>query len=148
MTSFEDVLESGEPLVYRVKGRSMLPMLMENRDIVIIEKPGSRLKKYDVAFFMSGDQYVLHRVIRVKKDHYITRGDNNLVSEKAPEEAVIGVLTGFVQDGKRFSVDDEEYVSYYKKRLRRYPLRVVYRKLKLRGPYLRIKSLFSGKSES
>ncbi len=145
MTSFEDVLERGEPLIYRVTGYSMLPMLKENRDIVIIEKPESRLKKYDVALFRYEDHYVLHRVVRVKKDRYITRGDNNLNSETVPDGAVLGVLTSFVQDGRKISVSDDEYAAYYKKRLRLYPLRFIYRKL--RGLSIRVKRALKGSSK-
>ena len=123
MTSFEEILDSGKPLVYKVKGYSMLPMLHQNRDLVVIEKPKGRLKKYDVAFYKSGENYILHRVIRVKKGCYIIRGDNNSASERVPDEAILGVLTSYVRNGAERSVTDPDYIAYYKRRVRRNPLR-------------------------
>lgn len=130
MTSFETILDRGEPLVYKVTGRSMLPMLTEGRDLVILEKPKARLKKYDVAFYRSEGRYILHRVIRPKNGYYVIRGDNNINNEKIPEEDVLGVLTAFVQDGKKISAEDEVYVRYCRKRVRSFPIRFVIRKLR------------------
>ena len=81
--TFEKLLEEDGKLVYRTRGVSMEPMLRQNRDLVVIEVPSSRLKKYDVALYRRGTSYVLHRVIGVKSDHYLIRGDN--VSAKGEE---------------------------------------------------------------
>ena len=44
LTRFEDILSGDGKLVYRTKGISMEPMLRQNRDLVIIRVPDSRLK--------------------------------------------------------------------------------------------------------
>ena len=67
-TTFEQLLAQDGRLVYKTKGTSMEPMLRQNRDLVIIEVPASRLKKYDVALYRRGESYVLHRVVDVKED--------------------------------------------------------------------------------
>ena len=41
--TFEELLEKDGRLVYKTKGVSMLPMLHQNRDLVIIQVPSSRL---------------------------------------------------------------------------------------------------------
>ena len=47
--SYEEILSSGSTLVYTNVGKSMMPMLRQRRDLLIIErKPPGRLKKYDV----------------------------------------------------------------------------------------------------
>ena len=94
MSTFEEILEKDGKLVYKTKGVSMNPMLYQNRDLVVIEVPKGRLKKYDVALYKRGKSYVLHRVIEVNDDGtYSIRGDNTYSIETVPEEAVIGVLT-------------------------------------------------------
>ncbi len=112
MSSFEEILAGGGTLVYKTRGRSMKPMLRENRDLVIIRSPGSRLKKYDIALYKRGGQYVLHRVIHVMPDHYLIRGDNTYSLEKVPDSAVIGVMTGFKRKGKEHRITDPGYRLY------------------------------------
>ena len=97
MSTFEEILEKDGKLVYKTKGVSMNPMLYQNRDLVVIEVPKGRLKKYDVALYKRGNSYVLHRVIGVNEDGtYSIRGDNTYSIETVPESAVIGVLTAFL----------------------------------------------------
>ena len=87
-------------IAYTTKGRSMEPLFHQGRDIVIISPPNGRLKPMDVALYRRGKAYVLHRVIEVTEDGYLIRGDNTYALERVPEEAVIGVLTGFKRKGK------------------------------------------------
>ena len=113
-TTFEELLARDGYLVYRTRGVSMEPMLRQNRDLVVIRPPSSRLKKYDVALYKRGDAYVLHRVIEDKGDHYLIRGDNTYALENVPDSAVIGVLTGFQRKGKQIDVCSRGYQRYVK----------------------------------
>ena len=124
MTTFEEILARDGKLVYKTKGRSMEPMLRQNRDLVTIEVPVSRLQKYDVALYKRGPSYVLHRVIEVKEGYYLIRGDNTYGLEQVPEENVIGVLTGFQRKGKPYKVSDSGYRRYVRFWNAIYPLRL------------------------
>lgn len=121
--TIEKILKRDGMLVYKTRGVSMRPMLRENRDLVIIRVPGSRLKKYDVALYKRGKYTVLHRVIRVEKDHYLIRGDNTYRMEIVPDSAVIGVLSKFQRDGKEISVENPAYQWYARFWTEIYPLR-------------------------
>ncbi len=112
-------------LVYKTKGVSMEPMLRQNRDLVILQVPDSRLHKYDVALYRRGASYVLHRVIRVRKDYYLFRGDNTYALERVPDEAVIGLLTGFQRNGRQYSVTSRAYRAYARLWTFIYPLRIL-----------------------
>ena len=141
MSTFEEILEEDGKLVYKTKGISMNPMLYQNRDLVVIEVPQGRLRKYDVALYRRGKSYVLHRVIGVNEDGtYSIRGDNTYSIETVPEEAVIGVLTGFVRDGRQYSVTDPEYQRYVKLWDAAYPVRSfnVHLKWRVKGVLRRI----------
>lgn len=141
MSTFEEILEKDGKLVYKTKGISMNPMLYQNRDLVVIEVPQGRLRKYDVALYRRGKSYVLHRVIGVNEDGtYSIRGDNTYSIETVPEEAVIGVLTGFVRDGRQYSVTDPEYQRYVKLWDAAYPVRSfnVHLKWRVKGVLRRI----------
>ena len=122
-TTFEEILARDGVLVYKTRGVSMEPMLRQNRDLVVIRVPVSRLQRYDVALYRRGDAYVLHRVIEVGKDHYLIRGDNTYTLEHVPDGAIIGVLTEFQRKGRRRSVTDRGYRLYVRLWCAMYPLR-------------------------
>lgn len=126
--SFEEVIDKHGALVYKTSGISMLPMLRQNRDIVFIEKPDGRLKKYDVALYKRGKKYILHRVIAVRENDYVIRGDNTYQKEYGISDSdVIGVLSAFVRDEKKYSVNDRGYKLYSRIWNAIYPVRLMYR---------------------
>ena len=126
--TFEEILARDGKLVYKVKGVSMLPMLRQNRDLVVIAPPQGRLKKYDVALYRRGSAYVLHRVIEVQEQGYRIRGDNTYAMENVPDAAVIGVLTDFSRKGRAYSVTDRTYRRYVRFWHAVYPARKLLKK--------------------
>lgn len=124
--TFEDLLARDGYLVYKTRGVSMEPMLRQNRDLVTIRVPASRLKKYDVALYKRGKTYVMHRVIGVASDHYLIRGDNTYAVETVPDSAVIGVLSAFKRKGKAHGVTEPGYRLYARLWHAVYPLRALF----------------------
>ena len=133
--TMEELLARDGKLVYRTRGVSMEPMLRQDRDLVVIQVPASRLHKYDVALYRRGKAYVLHRVIGVEADHYRIRGDNTYSVELVPDSAVIGVLSSFQRKGKTHSVTERGYRLYARVWHRLYPLRWFF--IRLRGAAVR-----------
>ena len=125
MKRIEETLARDGKLYYTIKGVSMLPMLHQGRDIVVICVPEGRLKRLDVALYRRGKQYVLHRVIHVTEWGYLIRGDNTYALEKVPEQDVIGVLKAFTRKGKSCSVEDRGYLRYARFWCAVYPVRAV-----------------------
>ena len=123
MGTFEEILKKDRRLVYKTRGISMLPMLHQNRDIVVIVPPEGQLKKYDVALYKRGSSYVLHRIIGIQDGEYLIRGDNTYRIEHVPQELVIGVLTGFVRNGKSYTAEDTGYQIYCRLWNAIYPMR-------------------------
>lgn len=125
----KELLEHGS-FVYTAKGISMLPLLRERRDLIIISRRSdARLKKYDTVLFRrdNGD-YVLHRIIKVQENGYIICGDNLEQMEPVREEQVLGVLTEIVRDGKKIQVTDASYLFYVHFWWDAYPVRFLYRR--------------------
>ena len=137
----EEVLEKEGRYVGPTVGISMLPMLKERRDTIVVVPKTERLKPLDVALYHRGDAYVLHRVLSVTETGYIIRGDNCYSDEIVPEEDVFGVLTEFFQQDKHFYCTDKSYLKYVEKRLKTYKIRrfFVICKQKL---YAAIKAIF------
>lgn len=111
--NIEKILADQGFVISPIKGDSMLPMLDEEKDAVKIVPVREALKKYDLPLYRRpGGQLVLHRIIDVKKNHYIICGDNRKGLEKVPFGWVIGVTEGFFKDGKYIPITDEKYVEY------------------------------------
>lgn len=105
-SSFEEVLSRDGRLIYTNVGDSMLPLLREGRDLLVIEPPKGRLKKYDVPLYRrDSGKYVLHRVLRVRERDYVLCGDNRWSKETGiTDRHILGVLTARIRDGKELSM--------------------------------------------
>lgn len=113
-TTFKETLFENGYLVYTNKGVSMMPLLRQDKDLMIIEKKKEgQLKNHDAVLFLRGNgQYVLHRILKVREKDYWIVGDNCVSGEYVKEEQIIGVLTAVVRDGKKITVDDRKYRLY------------------------------------
>ena len=99
MSSFEEELEQNGTLVFPNKGTSMMPLLRQNRDLMVIEKRGpERLRKYDAVLYKRGENYVMHRILQVRDRDYWIVGDHCRVGESVREEQILGVLKQVVRD--------------------------------------------------
>ncbi|MDE6148562.1 MAG: S24/S26 family peptidase [Ruminococcus sp.] len=108
------ILESGGEFRMYPRGTSMLPLLVQERDSVVLKKPDGSLKKNDIAFYLRDNgQYVLHRVISCTDGKYVMCGDNQLHLETSIEDRhVIGVVCSFSRNGKETSIDSASYKLY------------------------------------
>ena len=113
MSSFEEELEQNGTLVFPNKGTSMMPLLRQNRDLMVIEKRGpERLRKYDAVLYKRGEKYVMHRILKVRDRDYWIVGDHCRVGESVREEQILGVLKQVVRDGRTIRTTDPGYRLY------------------------------------
>lgn len=106
-------------------GTSMLPMLVGGVDQAVIVSLSGKAKKGDVLLYEDKDgKNVLHRVIKVKSDGYLLRGDNRYYAELVPFDRVIGILSSFFKEGKQIDCKKSlRYRMYSKRRILTYPMR-------------------------
>ena len=126
----EEVLLKEGKYVGPTVGISMLPMLKQRRDTIVVRPKTEKLKPLDVALYRRGDDYVLHRVLYPTDSGYVIRGDNCYSDEIVPEEAVLGVLTEFFHKDKHILCTDEQYLRYARRRVKNYPVRRFFVRLK------------------
>lgn len=95
-------LQSGGSTVININGVSMLPLLKDGKSEVRIVPARFPLKKYQVPLYKRRDGcFVLHRVIGVKQDGYICRGDHQTVKEyPVTDDMVIGVMSQYRSGGR------------------------------------------------
>ena len=115
ISTFKEQLEQHGKIIYTNVGTSMMPLLREGRDVMIIERPTGRLKKYDVPLYIRPDgMHVLHRILKVRKNDYVICGDHCIKKEYGiTDDDIIGVLTGIIRDGKIISMSSPKYKLYY-----------------------------------
>ncbi|MBR1442771.1 MAG: S24/S26 family peptidase [Firmicutes bacterium] len=112
----KEKLDNGGDVIFNPHGISMLPILRNDGDRVVIRKKDGRLDKHDMAFFRRDNgQFVLHRVIKVNSDSYDMCGDNQSYIEKnVREDQIIAYVTGIYRGDKYISCDNKQYLLYVK----------------------------------
>lgn len=107
-------LEQGGEVCFTPRGTSMLPMLRNGRDTVTLIQPDTPPKKYQLVFYQRDNgQYVLHRIVRVEKEGYVLRGDNQFVDETGiRREQILAVVEQFTRNGRTYSKDSLRYMLY------------------------------------
>ena len=126
-STFEEQLAKNGKLIYTNKGDSMMPLIKQDRDLLIIKPVQGRLKKYDVPLYKrDSGQYVLHRILKVRKNDYVICGDNRWVKEYGIRDRhIIGVLVAVIRNGKEVSVNNWKYKLYVHLWCDLFPLRAM-----------------------
>ena len=134
---FEEELRKSGRLIYTNKGCSMLPLLREDRDVMVIEacKP-EEVKRLDAVLFTrksdAATAYVLHRVVKCNADgSFFVAGDNCTGGEIVEGSQILGRLTAVIRDGKRREMSKLSYRLYAHIWGDAYPVR--FRLLRLRN---------------
>lgn len=112
----EEVLASGGEFRIYPRGTSMLPLIVQERDSVVLKRSFNvPAKKHDVAFYRrKNGQFVLHRVMKLCKDGtYIMCGDNQTELEVGIEPSQIIAYTAKIyRKDKPVNMDGAGYTAY------------------------------------
>ena len=96
-----EALEVCDEISVLTKGYSMYPLFRPHKDVVIVKRVDSKLEKGDVVLYPGKDgEFILHRIMRIKRDYFIIRGDNNYFTEQVDKNKIVGILKEFYRDGK------------------------------------------------
>ena len=106
-------LQTGQSVRFSPRGISMLPMLRQGIDSVVISPLPETLRKYDLPLYRRDDgKYVLHRIVGVG-DTFTCAGDNQFVTESGiRRDQMIALVTGFYRGETCHSVDEPVYRIY------------------------------------
>ena len=107
--AYEELLQKEGKIITHVVGYSMLPLLRNRESIVIVESV-DRVppRRGDVILYKYGTAYVLHRILRIKADEYLIRGDNTWIVEHVSKDTLLATMTGFYRfaEGRLVSRND------------------------------------------
>lgn len=142
MPLIRESLQAGHSVRFFPRGTSMLPMLRQDVDSVVLSPIDGQLRKYDIAFYQRDNgKYILHRVIAVN-DTYTCVGDNQITSEPGlRHDQMIAVVTAFYRGEKYIPVTKSIYRAYCCLWVGSLPFRRILKRLvdKLRRIWRRIK---------
>lgn len=108
------VLESGGEFRLYPRGTSMLPLLRQGTDSVVLVAPSGQLKKNDIPFYLrKNGQYVLHRIVKAENGNYTLCGDNQRILEEGiTDNNIIGVVAKIYRGNKLITPDSLSYRMY------------------------------------
>jgi hypothetical protein len=109
----QERLAAGQSVRFSPKGISMLPMLRQGRDSVVLSPLPERLKRYDIPLYRREDgSYILHRIVKTG-DTFTCLGDNQYISEPGVTRAqMIGIVSGFYRGDQFHDVMEWRYQLY------------------------------------
>lgn len=107
-------LSSGKLAEFETHGFSMIPLLHDGGDRVVLCENEGDLSVGDVAFCKTDDgRFVLHRVVGLRDGGYVLRGDNCVSTEFCPSnDDVIGRACAFIRRGRRIKTGSLRYKFY------------------------------------
>lgn len=112
----EEILAGGGEFRMYPKGHSMLPLIVENRDCVVLVRDAEHaIQKHDMVFYRrENGQFVLHRVMKIEKDStYTMCGDHQATLEKnIGASQIIGRVTKLYRKDKPVNFRSFGYRAY------------------------------------
>lgn len=113
MPTIREGISNGRSILFSPRGISMLPMLRQGEDCVVLSAPPERLRKYDIPLYQRDDgKYILHRIVKVGET-YTCIGDNQFILETGVRrDQIIAVVTAFTHCGREYSVLEWKYRIY------------------------------------
>ncbi len=128
MPSVKALIEEGHQVTIKTSGMSMWPFYKHHQTMVVLDKP-EHLKKYDVVLYKHEDQYLLHRIIKIK-DKFWIRGDFNLAYEYIDKDLVFAKVIS--HKTSKININERNIIYLFKVWLWQVlkPLRPIIKKLR------------------
>ena len=95
-----ELLRNGKIVRIPVRGNSMRPYLVHERDFVILQKSDDYKVGDSVFAEISPSHYVLHRIVDISGQKVTLRGDGNLTAEKCEVKDICGKVVAFERKGR------------------------------------------------
>lgn len=102
----ERQLACGTSVTLRVKGNSMLPFIIGDRDSVVLKQTDQPRKGDIVLARLVNGCYVLHRIVALQGQEVVLRGDANLMgTERCCMDNISGKVIKIIRNGKYVDAD-------------------------------------------
>ena len=111
----EESFKNNQSVIFKIRGTSMFPLLKDQKDSVKLEKIKTTPSKRDIVLYKRDNgQFVLHRIIKVKKGLFTMCGDNQYKKEKnIKEEQILGIVTSIIKNDKEIILSKSKKYRLY-----------------------------------
>lgn len=114
MPVIQERLAAGQRIEIYPRGFSMLPLIREGKDSVVLATPQALPQKNDIVLCKCGQHYILHRVVAMRRDgRYVLCGDNRKTCEHgvSPKD-VVAVVVAVRREGRVIRLNSFGYRAY------------------------------------
>ena len=113
MPFIRERLEAEQSVRFSPHGTSMLPLLRQGIDSVVLSPLPPKLKKFDLPLYQRDNgQYVLHRIVKTG-DTYTCIGDNQFILEsELCHDQMIALATAIYRDNRKIPFSSFSYRLY------------------------------------
>ena len=104
----EQIISTGKTVELKVEGNSMRPYLRGGKDVIVVSPfQAEDLKPGTIVLFRYRNDYIFHRIIKIKNDVLIIQGDGTYKQyEEAQKSDVIGIVSRIIRpSGKQVSTN-------------------------------------------
>lgn len=110
-TEVAKLISEGKSVTMKVKGYSMLPFISDGDTVKLVKT--DNIKLYDIVLARIDDnQYVLHRIIRMKDNLLLLMGDGNLKGcERCNVEDVLALAAVKVKKKKEYDFRSDSHLK-------------------------------------
>lgn len=130
----DEVISGGGEFRLTPNGISMLPLIRPGVDSITLVLPNNVQKGDVVLYKRDNGQYVLHRVMYIKKEEYVMCGDNQKELEFGITNGhILAKLKDIFRDGSAIDTRNKKYRKYFKQQMkkgRRLKIRRILSKIK------------------
>ena len=116
---YSSILRKKGCLVAPIHGGSMLPLLRQDTDaVVLVPVRADELRPMDLVLFSSSEPgtgrriYILHRLLEIGDETCVSLGDNNPYPETVETVSIIGRVTEIFRGEKKISLNSLRYRVY------------------------------------
>lgn len=105
----EDLLNSGNKLIFKVSGSSMYPTLKLGDKVIIEKRPSGEYFPGEIIAFKREHNWVVHRVVKIIEQDgtkfCLTGGDSNLNCDKpVSENNVCGCVLSYIRNNREYQL--------------------------------------------
>ena len=135
----EEVISGGGEFRLYPKGTSMLPLIRQGKDSVVLVKPGLLSIGDIILYRRKNGQFVLHRIVKIKGDNLIICGDNQTSLEYGINASSV------IAKVKAIYIDETRYEGVTADMGKRY-LKKLWFKRNVKSGFIRLKRVIKNPS--
>lgn len=100
----EELLNEGKSVNMTVTGNSMMPLLRDRVDSVVLVRP-EKIRKFDIVLYVQENgKAILHRIVKCRHAGYMIVGDNQFALDgPIGRNQIKATVPGFYRDGRYIS---------------------------------------------